>query len=196
MKQNCEPSLKNVDHNHSIIPLHVQLPAMEGNPSSLANVKSHLWQYGSFVRIPKYCEADEDYCSDNRDLQHHWFYLTVDGKPRLLILNLQENQYRCMEEGCGYRLSPGYGFEALIEHLHSKHNKEIQGNEEEAFSHWREFDFPLVLSGKGHKEKNMLEVLFNFNWVILIEHCAEAIGFSSPKQKILLKRVKDHHKKV
>ena len=194
IKPNCELSLSNVDHNHSIIPLHVQLPAMEGNPSSLANVKNHLRQYGSFVRIPKYCEADEDYKSVDSSLQHHWFYLTVDGKPRLLILNLQENQYRCLEDSCGYKTSQGYGFEALVEHLENKHKRIFKSIKEEDFCHWREFNFPLVLSGKGHKEKNMLEVLFNFNWTIIIEHCAEAIGFVSPKQKILLKKVKDHHK--
>ena len=89
-----KPSLDNVNHNHSIIPVHVQLPAMEGNPSSLMNIKSHLKQYGSFACIPKYCNANQNYIRNN-NLEHKWFYLTVDGKPQLLILNLQENQYRC-----------------------------------------------------------------------------------------------------
>ena len=37
-----KPSLDNVDHNHSEITVHVQLPAMVGNPSSLMNIKGHL----------------------------------------------------------------------------------------------------------------------------------------------------------
>lgn len=61
MKSGEEPSLKNVDHRHSIIPIVEQLPAMQGNPSSLENVRLHARQYGSFIRVPKYCNADPSY---------------------------------------------------------------------------------------------------------------------------------------
>ena len=113
---------------------------------------------------------------------------------RLLILNLQENQYRCCELRCGLKYNIGYGFESLIHHLNVEHGQNVSLDDESQFVSWREFDFPLVLSGKGHKEKNMMQVLFSFNWPVLLEHCAEAISFNTPKQKNLLMMVKDHHK--
>ena len=40
----------------------------------------------------------------------------------------------------------------------------------------------------------MMQVLFSFNWPVLLEHYSEAISFNTPKQKNLLMMVKDHHK--
>ena len=40
----------------------------------------------------------------------------------------------------------------------------------------------------------MMEILYKFNQAIIIKHCSEALGLVSPKQKILIKNVKDHHK--
>lgn len=57
MKPGMKTALENVDHRHSIQPIHQQMPAMVGNPSSLENVKGHLRCYGSFVRLPRHTVA-------------------------------------------------------------------------------------------------------------------------------------------
>ena len=50
------------------------------------------------------------------------------------------------------------------------------------------------MSGRGHKEKNFINILFDFHWDILIEHVCESVGFIIPKQKLLMRKCKDHHK--
>lgn len=62
MKPDLPINLKNVDHKHRPRPIVEQLPAMQGNPSSLENVRGHARQYGSFLHVPKYCRADPSYC--------------------------------------------------------------------------------------------------------------------------------------
>ena len=81
----------------------------------------------------------------------------------------------------------------LAEHMETEHGQVLALEDEPKYASWREFDFLLVSSGRGHKEKNMMAILFDFHWNIIIEHCVEIIGFRSPKQKILLQKTKDHH---
>ena len=45
MKVGCEPKLENVAHNHSIIPLHVQLPAMKGSMFLFAMLSFYIFVY-------------------------------------------------------------------------------------------------------------------------------------------------------
>ena len=40
----------------------------------------------------------------------------------------------------------------------------------------------------------MLQVLADFNWNVIFEDALDAIGFKSPKQKLLIRKAKDHHK--
>ena len=54
---------------------------------------------------------------------------------------------------CGYTTAVGSGFEALVHHLATKHQEEVSMDEEMNYSSWREFDFILLLSGRGHKVK-------------------------------------------
>ena len=98
-----------------------------------------------------------------------------------------------MELKCDYSVCLGYGFNALIKHMALEHNENIKPEDEGKFASWREFDFLCVLSGRGHKEKNMMNVLYDFHWEVLIEHCLEILGFSSLKQNILIRKTKDHH---
>ena len=188
-------ALENVAHSHSIQPIIHQMPAMYGNPSSLENIKNHLRCYGSFARVPRYCQSDENYsCDRDESLEHEWFYLTTDGKPRLLIINLQENCYRCMNPRCGYRVALGYGFESLCQHLWEVHGEEVSMDKEQNYHSWREFDFVLSLSGRGHKEKNMISTLIEFHFETVMEHLLESIGFVTAAQKLLIRKAKDHHK--
>ena len=188
-------ALENVDHRHTRQPVIHQMAAMSGNPNSLENVRYHLRCYASFARVPRYCHHDDQY--DNaldQSLEHQWFYLTTDGKPRLLILNLQENCYRCLYPKCGYNLALGYGFEALVDHLQTCHGETVTRESEPDYHSWREFDFVLSLSGRGHKEKNMISTLIEFHFPIIMEHLLESLGFVSPAQKMLIRKAKDHHK--
>ena len=188
-------ALENVAHSHSIQPIIHQMPAMAGNPSSLENVKYHLRCYGSFARVPRYCQSDDGYSSErDESLNHEWFYLTTDGKPRLLIINLQENSYRCMNPRCGYKVALGYGFEALCQHLLESHGETVSLEEERNYHAWREFDFVLSLSGRGHKEKNMISTLIEYHFDVIMEHLMESIGFVTAAQKLLIRKAKDHHK--
>ena len=111
---------------------------------------------------------------------------------RLLILNLMENCYQCYHPGCGVPV--GHGYQALVEHMEREHSEDISNSQVESFNSWKEFDFVFVLSGRGHKEKNMLNILFDFHWEPVIEHICESIGLCTPKQKLLIRKVKDHHK--
>ena len=167
---------------------------MEGNPASYEAVKGHLRQFASFARVKKYVESDPSHDDKDDPLDREWFYLVVDGKPKLLILGLQENCYRCEE--CGYEVAIGSSFDNLLKHMHEVHKDKV-GNlslEKGNYDKWREFDYVLVVSGKGHYEKNMLQVLADFNWNIIYEDALGAIGFKTPKQKLLIRKSKDHHK--
>ena len=64
-----------------------------------------------------------------------------------------------MNLSCGYRVALGYGFESLCQHLLEVHGEEVSMEEEQNYHSWREFDFVLSLSGRGHKEKNMTSTL-------------------------------------
>ena len=81
--------MKNVDHNHSKNVIKLQGAAMEGNPASYEAVKGHLRQFASFARVKKYVESDPSHDDKDDPLDREWFYLVVDGKPKLLILGLQ-----------------------------------------------------------------------------------------------------------
>ena len=59
-----------------------------------------------------------------------------------------------MELRCGYRTSIGYGFESLLQHLETEHGKDISNEKEDDYISWHVLNIPLVLSGKGHKEKH------------------------------------------
>ena len=52
---------------------------------------------------------------------------------------------------CGYSTAVGLGFDALVHHLENKHGEKVSMKDEPQYTIWREFDFPLVLSGCGHK---------------------------------------------
>lgn len=95
---------------------------------------------------------------------------------------------------CGYRMALGTGFDALLVHLQEVHGEEVAEYKESDYHSWREFDTVLSLSGRGHKEKNILSVLIEYNFDIIFEPCMESLGFVSPKQKLLLRKAKDHHK--
>ena len=73
-----------------------------------------------------HCNADEDYPREKaKDRLRELYTLTTDGKPRLLVLNLKKNSYRCMNMRCGYKVALGTGFQALMSHLLEFHGEEI-----------------------------------------------------------------------
>ena len=140
MKEKHEISLANVDHNHSKTAIKLQGTAMEGNPASYESVKNHTRQFASFVRVKKYVESDPSHDGKDNPLEREWFYIVVDGKPKLLILGLQESCYRC--EICGYKVAIGSSFEALVNHLHEVHDVDPSTIQKDEYDDWREFDYP------------------------------------------------------
>ena len=84
-----------------------------------------------------------------------------------------------MNMRCGYKVALGTGFEALMSHLLEFHGEEISLQDEPKYYSWREFDSVLSLSGRGHKEKNIIETLIGYNYDVIFEHLLESIGFVS-----------------
>ena len=68
-----------------------------------------------------------------------------------------ENCYQCYQPNCG--VPTGHGYQALVDHMASEHNEDISEAEVSVFDSWKEFDFVLVLSGQGHKDKKYIEHL-------------------------------------
>ena len=136
---------KVINHRNFLVPIKIQGPAMAGNPNTIFCVKNHLRQFGSDVRIPKYCSSDPNYAStDNDPLAHEWFYYFADGKPISITYGVIENQYRCPD--CGYSLGISFGLQSLLDHLHTTHGqkfKEINEINPRDFNKFREFDYVM-----------------------------------------------------
>ena len=141
------------------------------NPNSYQNLTLLLRKLGKDAGVESYGGT-----------QRKWLIVCCDGLPYHMLINIVKETRTCALCQSSF----------MGKNLLQKHFNESHENEEVKF-HF-EFDWAVLKIGSGHFEMNMVKSFTELNWIPLMEHLCETMGFKSETAKASAKKCNNHHK--
>ena len=145
------------------------------NPNAYDTVKLVLRRIGVEANISRYCDSS---CTNPRQ----WLFVMCDGLPYGLAHRLIHDTFYCTK--CKDSVM---GKDAFKSHVHKEHHSEPT-------ELVLEFDWVVLLIGKGHLEMNMSKSFFELNWEPFLKELVKLMGFRSEFALQSAKLCRDNHK--
>ena len=131
------------------------------NPNSYENIKLILRKIGVDANIARYkatAQNTDRYC-------RQWLFVMCDGLPYVLAHKvIHESHY------CTFCKDSFLGYETFKAHMRQSHQTEQA-------QIILEFDWVILLIGKGHVEMNMIKSFFELNWEPFLKDLAKRMGY-------------------